>query len=264
MLSSSMATAAQQPQPQTPPAKTSQKGDRLKVMLGVVVLLGCAFLTCGFVVGYSIRSGLEAEPTLTPTPVEDTPTPSPTPTEEGETPTPTPDEDLYEGWSTFVLPECNIRLQVPPEWYPGKRGDLGACGSFRTIENTGFDSFNNYEGTLLIFSRFLDQRESDSVLAFPDDEYRGYLNRIETDPAERDEVEDLLIGDVRERLLIDKNSTRAEIDRAVIGTAEHIFYELFGRQYVILYGGETVPDNIDEIEHILNSIEFQEPIQNED
>lgn len=255
-----MATQAQTQQPQNQP--TSNKGDKLKLILGGVVLLGFVFLACGFFVGFTIRSGLDVqvEPTPTPTP---SPTLTPSPTTSIVEPTDTPDPGAYDGWSTFVLSDCNVRVKVPPTWYSGKRGDLDACGSFRTIENTGFDGFDDYAGTLIVFTQMFNERDSDSVLAFKYDEAERYLKAIETDPEKATPDEDLLLGDVREEVLVDKDVTRALINRASIGVSEHIFYALFGTEYAIIYGGQTLDASQDEINLILQSIEFIQPLQNE-
>lgn len=212
-------------------------------------------------VGFSLRSSLQGTVTPTPTP-SPTPTPLVTTTVTGTvTPTATTDPDAYDGWSTYVLSDCNIRIKVPSDWYPGKRGDLGACGSFRTIPNTGFDTFDDYEGTLVIFAPFLDDSESESVLAFPQEDYNAYLDRVETDPVKAGDSKDLLIGDVRESLLIDKPTKRATIRRVATGTSEHIFYGLFGREFVIMSGGTTLAENQETIDLMLASIQFIEPIQ---
>jgi len=237
--------------PQVQPAKPLAK---VKPLSSLLVLFLCAGLSVGFIGGFLSR-GLFSEtpvvsPSATPTPsaigpsVSITGSVSPTPSE--------PDSTAYEGWIQYVLSGCEVKLLGPKEFTPGLRGEQGTCGSFTAGSNQTVSNFDTFDGMFMIFMPFLDQK--DSSYGFVNaNSVSEYITTLGTDPV-KDKNRDIKLSE--EPIKIANTDTQIlKIQRQTLGTAYHIFYKLYGKDYVIIFGGKKQTDFTTQIDLLLRSIE---------
>ncbi len=243
-----MTEAVPQVQPAMPLAKA-------KPLTSVLVLFICGGLTVGFIGGFLTR-GLFAEtpvvsPSTTPTPVITGPavsitgSVSPTPSQPG-------DDKSYEGWIRYVLSDCEIKLLGPKEFSPGLRGEQGTCGSFTAASNQTVGNFDSFDGMFMLFMPFLEAK--DSTYGFKNaNNVAEYLQSLGTDPV-KDKARDVKLSE--EPITIAGTDTKIlKIQRVGMGTAFHIFYKLYGKDYVIIFGGKKQTDFTTQIDLLLKSIE---------
>jgi len=228
---------------------------KVKPLTLLFVLFMCGGLTVGFLLGFVARglfssgNGGNGQPTPTPSGV----VPS---VDVSVSPTPTGDgnggngEDDYDGWIQYVLSDCQIKLLGPAEFTPGLRGEQGTCGSFTVGSNQTISSFDNYPGMFMLFMPFL--KQEDSLYGFKEEDVERYIDNLVTDPT-KVRNNDLLLNE-SDFTLAGKEVKLYEIKRFGLGTANFIFYEELGREYVIIYSGEALGDFKGDVELLLRSV----------
>lgn len=235
-----------------------KKGLSPKLLLLVAILFGCLCGSVGFVSGFVLRGDGSANGVVSPTPALVTNTPvatitvTVTPTETAQ------DPDTYEGWISYILSDCQIRLKAPAEWQPGKRGEFDTCGSFKAGTDS-FTDFTTYEGLAIFFMPFLSSKTSESLFAFDRENSKDYISNLDF-RGTFSFGNDFLLDDVQTRKLNGKDITQARIERKNSGIADYIFYSVAGRDYVIAIGGTDSLKQKALIDDMLASIEFIEPL----
>ncbi|MFQ5493191.1 MAG: hypothetical protein ACE5DX_03470 [Candidatus Dojkabacteria bacterium] len=239
------------------------KKTNFRVIVIIIVLISaCALFSVGFATGYSAgysvgqsnNGGNSPTPTTKPTATVEpsiSVTPSVEPTNGEENP--------YDGWVQYVLSDCQLKLMAPPDWTPGKRGEEGACGTFKIPESEAFENFNSFAGVYMVFSPMM--LELDSKWGFVVEETADYLEGLNDDPERAHPSRDLRVGDIEDFAFAGDTFSKTSILRHTLGKAEHVFYDVFGNDYVIFWGGSAVDGHQANIDLILKSVEFLQPVE---
>lgn len=244
-------------QPQTEITNTQTTKKRgTRIILVLVLLVLCITFTSGIGLGYMVGINQKVViPTVTPT-VSPTPTTVVTVTTTPTTSPTNPPDDLYKGWVQYILADCNIKLLAPPDWTPGKRGEDGTCGSFRLPVDNQASGFSDYQGLLVVFTKF----SIESKYAFTEREgIDKYLERIPREADDFRENKDFLVK-MQPSTVAGVDATYAEIKRAGLGDTKNMFYKLFGTEYAIIWGGSNSESLTFVVETMLKSIQSVQPV----
>lgn len=221
--------------------KKTVSGSLALVLLFVAI--GC--FSSGGIAGYllgasqvSNGNGIQPTPTAMASGVTITPTVSEA--------SPTPSENNYENWQKYILADCQVSLLAPNEWVPGKRGENNTCGSFSSSPELNFTSFTEAEGVYFVFVQF----NADSIFGV-----KNFRNVAEYMKSFQGSVANKLI-EKGEKVIADRILTYAVIERDTLGITYNLFYEQNGKEFVIMWGGKEVTEQIETIDLLLNSIEF--------
>lgn len=225
---------------------------KFKIATGVAIML--LLIICSCILTSSLLSGTEEseEPIAQPSV---TPKAEPTVFEASPSPTPivTTEPMGVSEWPTFVLSSCNLRLKVPEDWVPNRVGELGSCGMYRSTDAV-FSNFDDFPGIVLVVmpmaseSIFWDANRGDAA------SYISTLDKRATSSTTKDRFVES--GEV---VFISQVVQKVVIDRRLTGQSTNLFYESFGKDYVIIWGGQEVESDSEVIDDIIGTMEFLQP-----
>lgn len=230
--------------------KTQQKNKIIAIVIIALVLIICLCFTIStFSGGDSDNPNLSQTtfPTATRLPV--TIEPSAT-----KVPLISPTPRISAEWPIYVLSGCNLRVRVPEDWKANRVGDFGACGSYRSLDQE-FTNFDTYPGVML----FVVPMANESVFwDKAQNSISSYLSSLEKDLTRETGNKDFFVSE-NEVIFQTQVVPKVEIKRRITGTSTNLFYTSFGKSYVIIWGGQSLEGDLQEINEIIDSAEFLQP-----